>query len=56
LVLPATLNKIPLSSLAAILIYTGYKLTQPRIYRTIYKQGMESSSEINEALFRKVIC
>lgn len=39
--IPAALNKIPLSSLAAILIYTGYKLTQPRIYRTIYNQGMD---------------
>lgn len=39
--IPAALNKIPLSSLAAVLIYTGYKLTQPKIYLTIYKQGMD---------------
>lgn len=35
------LNKIPLSSLAAILIFTGYKLTKPSIYRAIYAQGMD---------------
>lgn len=41
ILLPQTLNKIPLSSLAAILIYTGYKLTSPSIYRTIYQQGLD---------------
>lgn len=35
------LNKIPLSSLAAILIFTGYKLTKPSIYKAIYQQGMD---------------
>lgn len=35
------LNKIPLSSLAAILIFTGYKLTKPSIYSSIYQQGMD---------------
>lgn len=35
------LNKIPLSSLAVILIYTGYKLTKPSIYKAIYLQGMD---------------
>jgi carbonic anhydrase len=35
------LNKIPLSCLAAILIYTGYKLTKPSIYQTMYKQGLD---------------
>ena len=41
LLIPNILNKIPLSSLAAILIYTGYKLTKPAIYKGIYKQGMD---------------
>ena len=41
LLMPKTLNKIPLSSLATILIYTGYKLTKPAIYLNIYRQGLE---------------
>ncbi|TAL65518.1 MAG: carbonic anhydrase [Legionella sp.] len=41
MLLPGALNKIPLSSLAAILIYTGYKLNKPSIYRTIYSQGTD---------------
>lgn len=39
MLIPGTLNKIPLSSLAAILMYTGYKLNKPSIYRSIYAQG-----------------
>ena len=39
--LPQLLNKIPLCSLATILIYTGYKLTTPKIYKKIYQQGMD---------------
>lgn len=41
MLLPGALNKIPLSSLAAILIYTGYKLNKPAIYRNIYSQGSD---------------
>ena len=41
MLLPGALNKIPLSSLAAILIYTGYKLNKPAIYSTIYAQGRD---------------
>lgn len=41
MLIPAALNKIPLSSLAAILIYTGYKLNKPSIYQTIYAQGWD---------------
>ncbi len=41
MLIPEALNKIPLSSLAAILIYTGYKLNKPSIYRTIYAQGLD---------------
>ena len=39
--IPNALNKIPLSSLAAILAYTGYKLTKPSIYVRLYKQGLD---------------
>ncbi|MBA4696498.1 MAG: bifunctional SulP family inorganic anion transporter/carbonic anhydrase [Legionella sp.] len=35
------LNEIPLCSLAAILMFTGYKLTRPAIYHSIYQQGWE---------------
>ena len=41
ILIPNMLNRIPLSSLAAILIYTGYKLTKPSIYSSIYKQGWD---------------
>lgn len=41
MLLPGALNKIPLSSLASILIYTGYKLNKPVIYRNIYAQGTD---------------
>ncbi|MFT4060457.1 MAG: SulP family inorganic anion transporter [Legionella sp.] len=41
MLIPGTINKIPLSSLAAILIYTGYKLNKPSIYSTIYAQGWD---------------
>jgi carbonic anhydrase len=39
--LPHVLNRIPLSSLATILIFTGYKLTSPHIYKKIYREGFD---------------
>ncbi len=41
LFIPALLNKIPLSALAAILIITGYKLVKPSIFKEIYKRGWD---------------
>ncbi len=38
--IPKILNLIPLSSLAAILIYTGYKLANVGIIKAHYKKGM----------------
>lgn len=38
--IPNWMNRIPLASLAAILIYVGFKLTSPKIYKEMYKQGM----------------
>lgn len=37
--IPAILNLIPKSALAAILIFTGYRLAHPRLFRHMYKVG-----------------
>ncbi len=39
--IPGLLNLIPFASLAAVLIYTGYKLTKPSLYKKFYKKGMD---------------
>jgi MFS superfamily sulfate permease-like transporter len=39
LTIPFLLNLIPLASLAAILIYTGFKLSHPRLLRHAWAQG-----------------
>lgn len=39
LFIPGLLNRIPLASLAAILILIGYKLSKPSLYRAMYAQG-----------------
>lgn len=39
--IPGVLNLIPLSALAAILIYTGYKLAKPSIFVQLYKKGFD---------------
>jgi MFS superfamily sulfate permease-like transporter len=41
LFIPGLLNKIPLASLAAILLMVGYKLVKPSIVREIYKKGWD---------------
>ncbi|MEL6743703.1 MAG: SulP family inorganic anion transporter, partial [Planctomycetota bacterium] len=38
--LPELLNRIPLSSLAAILIVTGFKLASPQVFRALWQQGI----------------
>ena len=40
LVLSPIINLIPLSSLAAILILTGYKLANVALFKTMYKKGL----------------
>ena len=37
---PEFLNKIPLSTLAAVLIFVGYKLTKPSLYKELYAKGL----------------
>lgn len=39
--IPGLLNLIPFASLAAVLIFTGYKLTKPSLYMKYYKKGMD---------------
>ncbi len=39
--IPTYLNMIPLSSLAAILIVTGYKLASPKLFRQMYSEGRQ---------------
>lgn len=38
--IPRILNLIPLSSLAGILIYTGFKLAKPAIFKEFYQKGL----------------
>jgi MFS superfamily sulfate permease-like transporter len=37
--IPLILNQIPKSALAAILIFTGYKLAKPSLFVSFYKKG-----------------
>ncbi|MBE2230743.1 MAG: SulP family inorganic anion transporter [Chitinophagaceae bacterium] len=39
ILIPGLLNKIPLSSLAAILLLTGYKLAKPAVFRNFWTAG-----------------
>jgi MFS superfamily sulfate permease-like transporter len=39
LVIPALLNKIPLATLAAILILVGYKLAKPAVFKYFWQKG-----------------
>ena len=39
LLIPGLMNMIPLASLAAILLITGYKLAKPSLFKAMYEQG-----------------
>jgi MFS superfamily sulfate permease-like transporter len=39
--IPSILNLIPLSALAAILIFTGYKLSKVSLFQSFYKNGWD---------------
>lgn len=40
LFIPTLLNRLPLASLAAILLLVGYKLTKVELYKGMYRQGV----------------
>lgn len=41
LVIPNVLNKIPLAALAAVLIFTGYKLAKVSLFREFFRKGWD---------------
>ncbi|GHE37687.1 SulP family inorganic anion transporter [Sphingobacterium griseoflavum] len=41
LAIPTVINLIPLSSLAAILLHTGYKLANPVLFRHMFRKGLD---------------
>lgn len=41
LLLAPLIQKVPLAALAAILVFTGYKLAAPRVFAQAYEQGIE---------------
>ncbi|CAI0765824.1 MULTISPECIES: SulP family inorganic anion transporter [Serratia] len=45
------LNNIPLASLAAILIYTGFKLAHPKIILSLWRQGLQQFIPFTATLF-----
>ena len=41
LLIPSLINKIPMASLAAILIYSGFKLAHYKVFKSMYDKGFE---------------
>lgn len=39
--IPTILNRIPLAALAAILLMVGYKLSNPKVFKSVYKDGYD---------------
>ena len=39
--IPTILNKIPLASLAAVLLMVGYKLSNPKVFKSVFKDGYD---------------
>jgi MFS superfamily sulfate permease-like transporter len=53
LLIPFLLNYIPYASLAAILIFTGYNLTKPKLYRNMWELGLK---QFLPFIFTIVVC
>jgi MFS superfamily sulfate permease-like transporter len=43
LLIPSLLRLIPLACLAGLLLAVGYKLTEPKLYREMYRKGLSQS-------------
>lgn len=41
LVLSPVITKVPLAALAVLLVFTGYKLASPQVFRYVFDQGIE---------------
>lgn len=41
MLIPGLLNKIPLSALAAVLIFTGYKLAKVSLFKEFFRKGLD---------------
>lgn len=41
MIFPGFIQMVPVAALAAILVFTGYKLVSPRVFRTVYRRGWE---------------
>ncbi len=51
LILAPVLQSIPLAALAAILVFTGFKLASPKMFRLAYDQGVEQLLFMISTLF-----
>ena len=47
LAVPALLNRIPLATLAAILLTVGYKLAKPALFRSMYTLGWQQFAALH---------
>ena len=51
LILAPLMQQIPLAALAAILVFTGFKLASPKVFQNAYDQGLEQLIFLGGTLF-----